>query len=302
MTENDFTYLFGETPIWHLCTDGDAQCLIFRKEEDFKQGMNIVGLSVSKYRNKISILTFTLMNNHVHFILAGEKEDAEEFFNYLYSKLRRMLLRQNRISDMPKSNYEFIQITTDSYLRNAIAYVNRNGYIANYNATPFSYEWGAARYFFNSTQTNEDKILLKEMFNREKINFFHTRDIDFPSNYYLTNGYISPLCYCKITECELLYKNGHQYCWLITRNVESFKEIADKLGDKIFYTDEELYTALLQYTNKQFKNIKINTLDKNEKIQTAKHLHFSFNASNRQISRMLKLPEQLLNELFPKTK
>ena len=302
MIENDFTNIFGETPIWHLCTDGESQCLIFRDKEDFKEGMNLVGLSISKFRKNVSSLTFTLMNNHMHFILQGEKEDIETFFNHLHGKLRRMLLRQNRGSDLPKPRYSLMQITTDSHLRNAIAYANRNGYVTNTYATPFSYEWGAARYFFNSTQANEEKKFLSQMYKREKMNFFHTHDIDFPDSYYLVDGYISPLCYCKIEECEMLFRNAHQYCWLITRNVESFKEIADQVGDKIFYTDEELYSAALQFTNKNFKNIKINTLGKSEKIQTAKHLHFSFNASNRQISRMLKLPENLVDELFPKPK
>ena len=301
MIENDFTSIFGETPIWHLCTDGETQCLIFRDKEDLKEGMNLVGLSLAKFRSRISSLTFSLMNNHMHFLIQGEKEDIETFFNYLYGKIRRMLLRQNRGSDMPKPKYSLMQITSDNHLKNAIAYVNRNGYVANTNVTPFSHEWGAARYFFNTTQTNEGKKFLKEMYKRELMNLFHTHDIDFPSNYYLTNGYISPLCYCKIAECEMLFRNAHQYCWLITRNVESFKEVADQIGDKIFYTDEELYSAMLQFTNKHFKNIKINTLDKNEKIQTAKYLRFSFNASTRQISRILKIQEQLLNELFPKT-
>lgn len=302
MIENDIIKIFGETPIWHLSTDGESQCLIFRNKEDLTEGMNIFGLCAAKFRKEVSNLTFNLMNNHMHILIQGEKKEIETFFNYFYGKLRRMLLRQKRISDLPKPKYSLNQITTDSHLRNAIAYINRNGYVTNPNATPFSYEWGAARYFFNRLHANEEKKFLKKMYNREKINFFHTRDIDFPDNYYLTNGYISPLCYCKIEECEMLFKNAHQYCWLITRNVESFKEIADLVGDKIFYTDEELYTAMLQFTNKHFKNIKVNTLDKNEKIQTAKHLRFSFNASNRQISRMLKIPESLIDKLFPKIK
>ena len=238
MTENDFIYIFGETPIWHLCTDGESQCLIFRNKEDFKEGMNLVGLSFAKHISKISSLTFSLMNNHMHFILQGEKEDIETFFNYLLGKLRRMLLRQNRGSDLPKPRYSLMQITTDSHLRNAIAYANRNGYVTNPNVTPFSHEWGAARYFFNGTQANEEKKFLNQMYKREKMDFFHTHDIDFPDSYYLVDGYISPLCYCKIEECEMLFRNAHQYCWLITRNVESFKEIADQVGDKIFYTDE----------------------------------------------------------------
>ena len=302
MIENSLTYLFGELPIWHLCTDGESQCLIYRDTEEMKQGMNLVGLSVCKFLNTVSLFTFTLMNNHMHFIIQGKREEVDTFFTYYHRNLRRILIRQGRISDIPKPKYTLLQITTESQLMNTIAYVNRNGYVINPNVTQFSYEWGANRYFFNTTQTYEEKKLLCKMHKREKIKFFHTHDIDFPSNWYLTNGYISPLCYCKIAECEMLFRNAHHYCWLITRNVESFKEIAEKVGDKIFYTDEELYTATLQFCNKNFKNIKITTLDKNEKIQTAKHLRFNFNANNRQISRMLKLPEQLVDELFPKTK
>ena len=184
----------------------------------------------------------------------GRKKHIEAYFNYIYGRLRRMLLRQNRGSDLSSPKLTLTQITTDTHLRNAIAYANRNGYVTNPYVTPFSYEWGAARYFFNSTHANEEKKFIKEMYNREKMKFFHTHDIDFPDNYYLTNGYISPLCYCKIEECETLYKNAHQYCWLITRNVESFKEIADQVGDKIFYTDEELYTAMLQHLKQNRKN------------------------------------------------
>lgn len=302
MLENNLTFLFGELPIWHLCTDGESQCLIFRDTDDMKQGMNITAVCACKFLSKVQLFTFTLMNNHMHFIIQGKEEDIDAFFTCLHRKVRRMLLRQNRVSDIPKPKYKLIAITSESQLQNELAYVNRNGYVVNPNVTQYSYEWGAIRYFFNTTQANEEKKPLSEMHKREKMKFFHTHDIDFPSNWYLTNGYISPLCYCKIAECEMLFRNGHHYSWLMTKNVESFKDIADKLGDKIFYTDEELYTAAVQFSHKNFKNIKINTLDKNEKIQTAKHLHFNFNATNRQIARTLKLPEQLVDELFPRTK
>ena len=122
MIENDFTSIFGETPIWHLCTDGETQCLIFRDKEDLKEGMNLVGLSLAKFRSRISSLTFSLMNNHMHFLIQGEKEDIETFFNYLYGKIRRMLLRQNRGSDMPKPKYSLMQITSDNQYTPKLCY------------------------------------------------------------------------------------------------------------------------------------------------------------------------------------
>jgi len=41
-------------------------------------------------------------------------------------------------------------------------------------------------------------------------------------------------------------------------------------------------------------------LDKSSKIELAKKLHFDYNASNKQIKRILRLDEHIVNSLFPK--
>lgn len=41
-------------------------------------------------------------------------------------------------------------------LREAIVYVNRNGYVVNPSHTPFSYPWGTGRYYFNDVPITKD--------------------------------------------------------------------------------------------------------------------------------------------------
>lgn len=297
----DMNFLDGKH-IWHICTPGENQCVIFRNSEDFRQGMNIVGVSASEFRDSVNILTFELMSNHVHFVVQGNKEDIESFFKFFRLKLRRILLRQNRVSDLTGFDYSLHLVDSENYLRSLILYVNRNGYVANINETPFSYEWGANKYFFNEFLSFESKIMVSSMFKRERDDYFHSKNVSFPDNYYLVNGYISPWCYCKIKECECLFRNAHQYFSMISRNVESFKEIAQMSGDKIIYTDEEIFSACIYFARKNFEKWKIGDLNKNEKIELAKHLHFNYNASNKQISRLLKIEDSLVAALFPKTR
>ena len=129
---------------------------------------------------------------------------------------------------------------------------------------------------------------------------FHTRDVDFPDDYYMTGGYISPDCYCNISGCESLFKNAHHYFSLISRRVESFADIAREIGDTISYTDEEMILVSLNYSNKKFGKSNLNVLDKNEKVELAKEMHFNYNSSVKQIHRILKIDMAVLNTLFPK--
>lgn len=291
--------MFGSKPIWHVCTPGENQCVLFRDSDDFRYGMNIVGVSAVSFKDSVDVLTFELMSNHVHFVLHGDKNDVEKFFDYFYRRLRRLFIRQERLSDLKGFTAGYHSVDTENYLRNLIAYVNRNGYVVNVNETPFSYLWGANRYIFNEASSLEEKVLINSIPKKKRDEFFHVKDLCFPDNYYLVDGYISPKCFCRTVECESLYKNAHHYFSLLSRNVESFKDIARMAGDSIIYTDEEMFSASIYFVKKNFEKQKISLLDINEKIELAKHLHFNYNASNKQLSRLLKIDDSVIRSLFP---
>ena len=65
--------------VWLVTTDHLTDRIWFRDEEDFKVGMNLVAILACSF--PVEILAFTLMSNHVHFVLAGSYEQAERFIN-----------------------------------------------------------------------------------------------------------------------------------------------------------------------------------------------------------------------------
>ena len=89
------------------------------------------------------------------------------------------------------------------------------------------------------------------------------------------------------------------YFNLVSRQVESYSQIAKELGDSVFYTDEEMYSAIYSHCAKKYDVKNLTLLGRDDKIEVAKMMKYDYNASNSQIMRILKLDERILDELFP---
>jgi hypothetical protein len=287
--------------IWHLYTPGDSTNLLFRTKEDFIAGMNIMAFSALDYP-QLRHFTFELMNNHLHAVVAGEKEVILEFFNNFKKRLSRYLLSQERYIDVLTIKPTLKQITDLMSLRNLILYVNRNGYVVNSKVTPFSYPWGANMYFFNPVTRNQNRQYFSDLKVMDRRRICRSHKCDYPDSIYLTDGYISPLCYCDIDTAESFFRNAHHYMSMITKGIESYSEIAKGLGDRTFLSDDEMYTTVTSLTLRKYKKLGINELSNQERVEMANTLHFDYNASNKQISRILKLDLYSVESMFPKAK
>lgn len=285
--------------LWHLCTPGELSGVLFGNYTDYVYGMNLVGLVAAIFRSRIRLYAFQIMSNHFHFVLSGEREDVFLFFRELYIRMKKFLTLKERFSDLKGFSPSLFPINDIVYLRNVIAYVNRNGYLVDRNATPFSYKWGANRYFFSPLK--EYEYLLKKPLSSISINgkrkIFHTHFNDFPDSYYLIENFISPLCYVNVDDAEKFFTSAHHYYSLVSRQVEMFSSISNQIGDKIVYTDEELSSALYSICKNRF-GCKPFDIDKNTKLELAKELHFKYNASNQQIRRVMRLDIDIVNALF----
>ncbi len=285
---------------WHLCTPGELSGVLFRKRSDYVFGMNMVGLLAAIFWDRLKIYTFQIMSNHFHFIIYGDKDEVLLFYSELYRRLKKFLVFEGRFSDMKGFSYKLIKITDLVYLRNVIAYVNRNGYLIDSNYTPFSYPWGSNRYFFSMLQEYESQLQfsLQQVPVNEKRRMFHSHFNTFPPCFFLIGQYVSPLSYIAISDVESLFNNAHHYYSLVSRLVESFSDIAKEQADKIVYTDEELSSVMYSISMEKFKQKPLQ-LDKDGKLVVAKILHFKYNANNQQIRRLLRLDTDILNSLFP---
>ena len=95
-----------------------------------------------------------------------------------------------------------------------------------------------------------------------------------------------------VQRCQELLQFTHTQC-------RSIQLDRIRLKDSIFLTDEELYSVICSHINKEYSVKSPSQLSAQQKIDTARQMHFGNNASNQQLRRMLRLDLSILEELFP---
>ena len=86
--ELECEFRFGlNAQYWHLFTNGKTVDTVFDNREEFIVGMNLLAISKC-HIPKVKIYTFNLMNNHLHIILSGNRDDCIRLFeDYKLAKL-----------------------------------------------------------------------------------------------------------------------------------------------------------------------------------------------------------------------
>lgn len=203
-------------PMWHLCTSGEISEIIFTDCDDFSFGMTTVGLCKAACPN-VLIYAFTLMSNHVHFVLSGEEGDCREFFRLFKYRLKTYYRLKNRTNTFYEFNCRLLKISDLSSARNEIAYVHRNGYLVTPGCTPFSYKWGTGMFYYTGFGGNIIETPVTSLTYRQKRLIFHNRGEDLPDNFTVFDNYVCPTSFCNICDGMGMYLNAHQYFRLLSR-------------------------------------------------------------------------------------
>ena len=284
---------------WHLCTPGTAVPIIFECKKDLEYGKNLMAWCADKFPD-IKIFTYAIMNNHLHIIMAGVAERCMELFEVYKAKLNRYLTTKGRFVNLSKFEAQLIPITDLKMLRTEIMYTNRNGYVAHPEYTPYSYPWGAGRYFFNSMT---DMLTVKN-FNdlpiRVRRSMCKCKDIVMSREMKVVGNVIISPSFCHIKEAEGFFRTSRHYFASLVKNHEAFCESAKRLGDTMFLPTEELMSAVVSICKKKYNIRQPALLPPDAKLELAKLLHYDYHASNSQIRSILKMDEEMVNSLFPK--
>lgn len=291
--ENLCQYYFDRlASVYHLCTP-ENHPLIFRNKGEFIIGMNLMGIA-AKAHPKLKVLTFELMNNHMHLITAGLRDDIECFFICLKSLIDKCLPE----TDLSGLDMHLHEIKTLENLRNAIAYANRNGSVIDPDVCPYTYPWGANRYYFNPEAKARYQEQKRKAATRQIRVIAKSRKYDDLKNLYLIDGYISPMSFCAIADGENLFRDARHYFTKVSRHIESYDEIARMIGEQIYYTDDDLFSAACNLAAKKYDCKILSQLTKNQKVEVARILHREYNAGVKQLQRMLKIDYNVLTALF----
>ena len=286
-----------EGPFWHLCTDGTKMQNIFTSKTEFETGMNL--LAVSACRNPdVRIVAFELMSNHIHNILCGHKDACLRLFEDYKGRMKRVFKRAGRIIDWDRFTADLIPIEDLRALRNEIIYVHRNAYVSQSSYTPYNYPWGSGIACFNPTVRSIPAVCFNELTYDNRRALAHVRDISGLDSLKFHGERVHIPSFCNVDLAESFFNDPRSYFNSLTKNVEAFSEIASRLKDSVFLTDDELYSAAAKYSAEEFNVRQLSVLSPEQRIKTAKELHFKYNATNQQLRRILKMDIQLLNEMF----
>lgn len=217
------------------------------------------------------------------------------FFAFFVSRLEKYL---GEGVDLSGFTLKLFPIEDLSYFRNAIAYVNRNGFVVNDDVTPFSYPWGSSQYFFQPMFCRYSEMLGEPIGMTSLRELVHSKKCDSLKLLKLVDGYISPLEFCEVTAAEQVFRDARQYFYCISRNVESYSAVAKSIGESIFYNDNDLYLAAVKLARERYASADLRTLTSSEKLDIARRLHYEYNAGDKQLHRLLKIDVAVLKSIF----
>ena len=286
-----------EGPFWHLYTDGTRMHDIFCCEDEFKQGMTALAVCVV-LSSSVEMITFELMNNHIHWIMRGSRAGCLELFSRFRLRLKRLCRQWERVLDWNVFEPHILEIDSLKALRNEIIYVNRNAYVADYRYTPFSYPWGGGWAYFSPLTGQLPAVSLQDLGSRRVRELTHYREVEELAALKFVGDVPFIPSFCRIDIGERLFQNARSYFYLLTRNAEAFSQIASRLKDAVFLTDDEMFVVATRLASEMFSE-RLTMLTPEQKIQLARKFHFDYNATNRQLRRMLRLDPALINGLFP---
>ena len=282
----------SDGPYWHVFTPGDKTGQILRDADDYSFAMNVAAQSALHYP-AVRTITFTLMSNHVHFLVSGSQSGTLEWFSFFKKRLARGLG-----NDAMKGFKASIKETGDlNAVRNVIAYINRNGYVADPSCTPFSYVWGAGPYYFNKPL--HGALTFGDTDTRKRRTMFRGRVPPFPENALMEDGYISPAEYCAIDFGMAMFRDAHHYFAMVSKNIEAYRDMAAETGENDFLTDTELFAKLNALIKDRYSNSSFKDLSKVQKLELARTMHYEYRISNGQLRRILNLTQYEVDSLFP---
>ena len=280
---------------WHLYTPGNLTSLLFANDNDYRFAMNLMVRCLTEFPT-LSVITFEIMSNHIHIVLSGDEHIINEFFATYRKRLKRYLSTkaQGRLSNQFQMSLK--PINELKALRETIVYVNRNGYVVDPSHTPFSYPWGTGRYYFNDVQFAKKLSDVSDIGIRR---MFRSRNPHLPEDYRIIDGYVSPLEYCAVKLGMAMFRNAHQYFYMISKNIEAYEKLAAELDDGEYLTDSELFTQVVKILKADYAANSLRDLTTAQKQDLARKLRSDYRSSNGQIRRILGLSQYEIDSMFP---
>ena len=285
-------------PFFHLYTKGIEDEVVFKSEKDYVMVNNMIALAISQ--SNCRILAMAIMSNHLHFVLEGGLEACLSFFEFVIVQLRRYFIRHGNGKAIEKMRPNVQAIDSLLQLRNEIAYVVRNPYVASKNVNPLAYRWCSGFLYFNPMLDTSGSDL-SGMSMRSFYIFSGSRLMEKPAPgaVFVKDGVANPASFVDYKRAMAIFEDARQFLGFVFKNIEGQIEASRRLGEMPKLNDMEMLSLSFKLCRTMFKVTSPKDLPDDKKKNLALKLKNDFCASNKQIARCANLSLSEVNEMFP---
>ena len=290
MVERDFSSGRQES-FFHVCTDGNSLPWMFKDDQDFIQGTNRVG--ICSFLTGVEIVSFVLMDNHIHLLLRGTMLQCKDFINKYKQLTGKYIFFRYSVKEHLKGlESSVIPIEDEDNLLAVMAYIDRNPVVAGYRNLPTEYPWGTARYIFKETCFDTMDLQAKKLADipcRTRRAVLNTR-IGLPGEWLINDeGMILPISFWKPQLVESIFKTSARYLYFLSKKLEGDIDATITKWNNTFIPDKDLRPVVEQLSQSIGGTKDVRLLTISARLSLARKLRYEYASTIKQISRMLHL-------------
>ena len=264
-----------------------ANALLFQDDEDFSVAMNYIAVVADG--SECSVLGFVLMSNHFHFVFAGEEEQVQLFL----VDFKRIYSRHYQLKYGPQHILRHVSVLTkevfpeDEGLEKVLAYVLQNPVMGNISGDIYGYRWSSACCLFREEMPpgiHSSTLSWRECSRKLRTRKHVQKDLII--NEY---GYVWPQCYVPVEFVNRLFRSPKRlnYFLAMSRKAKARAEVGNT--NRVMFNDSVVTRALPDMLRTKFGKESLKELSHNEMVELAQELKYRFNASPKQIARIIGL-------------
>ena len=172
-------------------------------------------------------------------------------------------------------------------------------YVARTDVNPFAWPWCSGYLYFNPFLSVLDSKPVATLTFREKREITRSSDVNLDPSFRVRNGMILPESFVNYQLVEQLFPHARKFAWWVLRNVEAQVETAERLGEKPFLNDDEMFVTAQQLARSLFSCDRVKDLTIQQRKELAVSLKNKWHTSNSQVARMAQLDPLTVDAMFP---
>lgn len=267
---------------------------MFLDEPDFISGINRIG--ICKIIAGVMVFAYSLMDNHVHFLLYGTYAQCLKFINkYKFLTGIRIAQRHHQNKHIKNLPVSIIPLKTEEDILEVVAYIDRNAMMSGFKGLPHEYQWSSSRLLFKEdcrVTAGEFKV---GDFSRNQLRDLLKTRVTLPDEWtFDERGMLNPACFTEWKKVEDLFRSAVRYLYFVTKKLEGKIDMTLNQGHDSFISDKDLRIITSDLCLKEFGEPDIRKLSVSSRLKLARTLRKEYSSTRKQIGRMLHLDAKIL--------